>query len=101
MGITRRRFLGCAAGAVTAGLPLDLWRRGRGRSSLAAETSPKWVLLDLKEHGSLGESVSGYESALASLGAGGGGGGRVGCVEAAGGCPRPGGRVSAARGVLP
>src|SRR3989442_5720972 len=72
MGVTRRRFLGCAAGAVTAGLPLDLWRRGRGwgRSSLAVEASPRCVLLDLKEHGCLGESVSGYESALASLGAG-------------------------------
>ncbi len=72
MGLTRRRFLGCAAGAVTAGLPLDLWRRGRGwgRSSLAVEASPRCVLLDLKEHGCLGESVSGYESALASLGAG-------------------------------
>src|SRR2546426_3060170 len=68
MGITRRRFLGYAAGAVTMGLPFDLWRPGR--SSLAPETSPRWVLLDLKEHGCLGESVSGYESALASLGAG-------------------------------
>ena len=69
MGITRRRFLGYAAGAVTMGLPFDLWRPGR--SSLAAETSPRWVLLDLREHGCLGESVSGYESALASLRAGG------------------------------
>ena len=66
MGITRRRFLGYAAGAVTMGLPFDLWRPGR--SSLAPETSPRWVLLDLKEHGCLGESVSGYESALTSAG---------------------------------
>ena len=66
MSITRRRFLGCAA-AVTMGLPFDL--RRFGRSSLSAETSPRWVLLDLKEHGCLGESVSGFESALASLGA--------------------------------
>src|SRR2546430_5836671 len=61
MGITRRRFLGCAAGAVTMGLPglpLDLWRPGQ--SSVAVETSP--------QHGRSGESVSGYESALASLG---------------------------------
>src|SRR5205823_12989083 len=72
MGITRRRFLGYAAGAVTMGLPFDLWRPGQ--SSLAAETNPRWVLVDLKEHGGLGESVSGYESALASLGAGGTGG---------------------------
>src|SRR5438093_1475927 len=65
MGITRRRYLGYGAGAVTMGLPFDLWRPGR--SSLAAETSPRWVLLDLREHGCLGESVSGYESALACL----------------------------------
>src|SRR5437867_1001099 len=71
MSIARRRFLGCA-GAVTMGLPFDL--RRFGRSSLSAETSPRWVLLDLKEHGCLGESVSGFESALASLGAGGAGG---------------------------
>jgi len=74
MGMTRRRFLDCAAGAVTMGLPLDLWRRCR--SPLAAETSPRWVLLDLKEHGGLGESASGYESALATLGA------RFLCAEA-------------------
>jgi len=61
MGITRRRFLGCAAGAVTMGLPglpLDLWRPGQ--SSVAVETSP--------QHGRSGESVAGYESALAGLG---------------------------------
>ena len=73
MSITRRRFLGCAAGAVTMGLPFDL--RRFGRSSLSPETSPRWVLLDLKEHGCLGEeSVSGFECALDSLGAGGAGG---------------------------
>src|ERR1041385_1133354 len=69
VGITRRRFLGYAAGAATLSLPFDL--RHFGRSSLAAEASPSWVLLDLKEHGCLGESVSGFESALAGLGAGG------------------------------
>ena len=69
MGITRRRFLGYAAGAATLGLPFDL--RHFGRSSLAAQTSPSWVLLDLKEHGCLGESVSGFESTLAGLGSGG------------------------------
>jgi hypothetical protein len=67
MGITRRRFLGCAAAAVTAGVPLDLWHPDR--SSVPVETSPRWVILDLQEHGCLSESVSGYESALASLGA--------------------------------
>src|SRR6266516_4754099 len=80
MGITRRRFLGYAAGAVTMGLPFDLWRPGR--SALAAETIPRWVLVDLKEHGCLGESVSGYESALASLGAGWAGGARLIGAEA-------------------
>ena len=69
MGITRRRFLGYAAGAVTMGLPLDRWGRGRGRSSVTADTSPRCVLLALKEHGCLGESVAGYESALTSAGA--------------------------------
>ncbi len=68
MVITRRRFLSCAAGAVTAGLPLDLWRPGR--SSVAVETSPRWVILDSTEYGCVGESASGYASALASLGAG-------------------------------
>src|SRR6059036_1052613 len=58
MGMTRRRFLGCTAGAVTTGLPLELWRAA----------SPRGVfLLDLREHGCLGESVEGYESALAGL----------------------------------
>jgi len=59
MGITRRRFLGYAAGVVTAGLPgpsLDATRRG-------------CVLLDLNEGGCFRESVSGYESALTSAGA--------------------------------
>ncbi|PYP69122.1 MAG: hypothetical protein DMD36_11170 [Gemmatimonadetes bacterium] len=81
MSITRRRFLGCAAGAVTMGLPFDL--RRFGRSSLSPETSPRWVLLDLKEHGCLGEeSVSGFECALDSLGAGGAGGARLMRAEA-------------------
>jgi hypothetical protein len=68
-GITRRRFLHRAAGAVTMGLgrlPLDLWRPGQ--PSGAVETSPRWVLLDLAEHCCLGESVSGYQSAFAGLG---------------------------------
>src|SRR5881628_2972873 len=70
MSITRRRFLGRAAGAVTmglGGLPLDLWRLGW--SSVAVETSRRCVLLDLKQHCCLGESVAGYESALTSAGA--------------------------------
>src|SRR3989441_3158877 len=56
MGITRRRFLGYTAGAVTAGLrglPLD-------------PTSRRYVLLDLHERGCFRESVSGYASALTS-----------------------------------
>jgi hypothetical protein len=61
MSITRRRFLGYAAGAVTVGLrglPLDPWRPGRREC----------VLLDLQEHGCLGESVLGYQSALTGAG---------------------------------
>ena len=60
MGITRRRFLGCVAGSLTAGLSLDLPR--------PVETGSRSVLLDLGEHCSLRESVRGYESALAGLG---------------------------------
>ncbi len=66
MGITRRRFLGYAAGAATVGLrgrPLDLWRLGR-----SVGTSRSCVLLDLKAHGCLSDSVSGYESVLTSAG---------------------------------
>src|ERR1051326_6569634 len=105
MGITRRRFLGYAAGATTLGLPFDL--RHLGRSSLAAETNPRWVLLDLKEHGCLGESVSGFESALAGVGGGGcagwapaaagGGGGGGGWFPPRGG-GGPGGGVLFFRG---
>ena len=60
MGITRRYFLGCVAGSLTAGLPFDVPRR--------VEESSRRVLLDLGEHCGLRESVAGYESALASLG---------------------------------
>jgi len=60
MGITRRGFLGCVAGSLTAGLPFDVPRR--------VEASPRRVLLDLREHCGLRESVAGYESALAGLG---------------------------------
>jgi hypothetical protein len=59
-GITRRHFLGCVAGSLTAGLPFDVPRR--------VEESSRRVLLDLGEHCALRESVAGYESALASLG---------------------------------
>jgi hypothetical protein len=62
VGITRRHFLGCVAGSLTAGLPFAVPRRG--------EASPRCILLDLREHCGLRESVAGYESALASLGAG-------------------------------
>lgn len=62
MGITRRHFLGCVAGSLTAGLPFAVPRRG--------EASPGRVILDLREHCGLRESVAGYESALAGLGTG-------------------------------
>src|SRR6266516_2115567 len=72
MGMTRRRFLGCAAGAVTMGLrgprgvPLDLWRLGRFPGGV--QTSRRCVILELNEHCCLGESVSGYESAVSGAG---------------------------------
>src|SRR6266704_3375234 len=72
MGMTRRRFLGCAAGAVTMGLqgprgvPLDLWRLGRFPGGV--QTSRRCVILELNEHCCLGEWVSGYESALSGAG---------------------------------
>ena len=59
MGMTRRGFLGYAAGVVTVGLrglPLD-------------RTNRSCVLLDLNDRGCGSESVSGYESALTSAGA--------------------------------
>jgi len=62
MGITRRGFLGCVAGSLTAGLPLDRPR--------PVATSPRRVVLDLGEQCALPESLSGYESALAGLGGG-------------------------------
>jgi len=61
MGISRRGFLGCVAGSLTAGLPLDRPR--------PVATRPRRVLLDLREQCALPESLSGYESALAGLGA--------------------------------
>src|SRR5213076_2883245 len=60
MGITRRGFLGCVAGSLTAGLPFDVPRR--------IEPGPRRVLLDLRQHCGLRESIAGYESALAGLG---------------------------------
>src|SRR5256886_4255514 len=58
MGMTRRRFLGYAAGAATLALPFDLLRRDRSH----------WpAVLDLKESCSLRESLAGYESVLAGL----------------------------------
>ena len=61
MGITRRGFLGSVAGSLTAGLSLDLGR--------PVDARPRRVLLDLREQCGLRESVAGYESALAGLGA--------------------------------
>lgn len=61
MAITRRQFLGYAAGAATLALqlpPLDPER--------PIEIGPQWLLLDLQEHCSLRESLAGYESALAA-----------------------------------
>ena len=66
MGITRRSFLSCAAGTAAMGLPFDLWRIGR--TSSVVETDARCVLLDLKAHGGLTESVAGFATALASLG---------------------------------
>src|SRR5438094_8342079 len=66
MGITRRRFLGYAAVAATAGLrgrPLDLWRLGR-----SVVTSRSCVVFELKAKGCLRDWVSGYESVLTSAG---------------------------------
>ena len=60
MGITRRGFLGCVAGSLTAGLQL-------GRP-LRVDTSPRRVLLDLRGQCALPESLLGYESALAGMG---------------------------------
>jgi len=62
MAISRRRFVGCVAGSLTAGLSLDLRR--------PVDAGPRRVLLDLGEHCGLRESVAGYESALAGLGTG-------------------------------
>ena len=60
MAISRRHFLGCVAGSLTAGLSLDLPR--------PVAAGSRSVLLDLGEQCGLGESVRGYESALAGLG---------------------------------
>ncbi|HEY6159360.1 MAG TPA: hypothetical protein VIV88_18085 [Gemmatimonadales bacterium] len=62
MGFTRRGFLGCVAGSLTARLSLDLPR--------PVDAGPRRVLLDLGEHCRLRESVAGYESALAGLATG-------------------------------
>ncbi|HVH09644.1 MAG TPA: hypothetical protein VM736_07595, partial [Gemmatimonadales bacterium] len=57
--LTRRQFLGRAAGTVTVALPRGAWQPAPALAT---------VVLDLKEHCSLGESLTGYESALASSG---------------------------------
>ena len=46
MGVTRRRFLGYAAGAVTMGLPFDLWRPGRSSLAAEGEATTSWLTLD-------------------------------------------------------
>jgi hypothetical protein len=55
--VTRREFLGCAVAAVPLRWRLD-------RLSPAADVTSPWTLLDLGEHCSLGESLSGYAAAL-------------------------------------
>ncbi len=57
MAITRRRFLGSAAGAVWSLAPPP-W---------AAAPGPGWLVLDLGKRCSLRESVAGYQSALAGM----------------------------------
>jgi hypothetical protein len=59
MAMSRRRFLGCAAGAVSMTLPFDLPPRRK---------LPSAVVLDLRQHCSLTESLAGYRAALAGLG---------------------------------
>lgn len=59
MRVNRREFLG----AVAATVPLG-WRLGR--RSLAIGPAPTRVVLDLEDHCSLRESVSGYASVLGS-----------------------------------
>ena len=59
MGISRRQFLGCAAGALAIGLPLDLTR--------PVDARHRCLLLDLREQCGLRESVAGYASVLAGL----------------------------------
>lgn len=68
MGLTRRRFLSCAASALTTALPLDVWPPRRPRHAGRPGRSCETVLLDLTRHSGLSEALSGYESALASLG---------------------------------
>ena len=60
MEITRRGFLGCVAGSLTAGLSLG--------PRQPVDAGPRRVVLDLGEQCGLRESVAGYESALAGLG---------------------------------
>ena len=56
MDVTRRAFLGCCGGAVMMTLPIPRWR--------LFEPHFRCVVLDLEEHCSLRESVSGYQAAL-------------------------------------
>lgn len=68
MAITRRQFLGYAAGAAAAAVPaLPVGLRRTDLSSSAARSHPRCAVVDLGEHCSLRESLSGYESALATL----------------------------------
>ncbi len=58
----RRQFLGCAAGTVVMGLSR------LGPSPVRADASLTCVLLDVRRHGGLVESLSGYEAALTGAG---------------------------------
>lgn len=62
MRLTRRSFLGCAAGTVAMGLPFDL-RRIRS----ASPVDTPCVLLDLQRQGGLSESLAGYAAALTAM----------------------------------
>ena len=74
MGISRRGFLGAAAGGVTSCLPRFVGRAPWGSAELGgarwpprpAEHSSRYVLLDLKTP--LTESIAGYQRALAQFG---------------------------------
>lgn len=81
MSISRRKFLGAAAGTAAALLPFK-GRIGAGRGDARhGDSPPDCTLLDLQAHCSLPESAAGYEAALAEAG--------VHFVKTAPGLPAP------------